>query len=177
MWAVLSNNCWGAELYRELALSYNTPTVGLWFTADDYLTFLQNLRTCLDTPLAFEPNAIDHPIGRLGDVHIQFRHYRSEKEAFNKWTSRSSRLPKNDDDLYVKICDRDGFSEHHLQMFDALPFRNKIAFLKRGRFDVSAYSWAVEIDTDEDTVPDGLQLWKQTSEHPTVHFLRLRKYS
>ena len=40
---VISNNCWAGSLYRWLGLQYMTPTVGLYFYAEDYLKFLQRL--------------------------------------------------------------------------------------------------------------------------------------
>jgi uncharacterized protein (DUF1919 family) len=169
-WGIISNNCWGGPLYEELGCRYNTPTVGLWFYADDYLKLLQDFRNLIQKPLRFLPQSphghSGYPVAVLdgGDIEIQFLHYSSEAEAHEKWARRVSRLPADDDDLFIKICDRDGFDHQHLELFNSLPFRNKIGFMKRGRFDVSGYHWAVEIDCEEPTVPDGIQLWRMTKQ-------------
>ncbi|PZW46621.1 uncharacterized protein DUF1919 [Humitalea rosea] len=102
------------------------------------------------------------------DIEIQFLHSPNEEDARRKWTERSRRLPENDAQLYVEIRDRDGFEARHLRAFAALPFKNKVAFLKRGRFDVVACPWAVEIDCPGGFVPDGVSLWEQTKALP--HF-------
>jgi hypothetical protein len=88
-------------------------------------------------------------------------HYSSKEEAERKWTSRVARLPTSDDDLYIKICDRDGFEPRHLVAFDKTPFIHKVGFFKRGKFDLSDYPWAIEIDSPHPTVQDGVKLWFQ----------------
>ena len=40
---IISNNCWGGVVYDTFGLKYLTPTIGLWFTSDDYIKFLSNL--------------------------------------------------------------------------------------------------------------------------------------
>ncbi len=166
MWAIISNNCWGAGLYQELDIKYNTPTVGLWFQADDYISLLQNFRSTISKPLQFIENSRfgtkTHPVGLLGEnIEVQFLHYSSQEEATRKWTSRTARLPVNDDDLYIKICDRDGLEQRHLDAFARLSFKHKVGFFKRGRFNILDYPWAVEVDSACPTVDDGVALWHQ----------------
>jgi uncharacterized protein (DUF1919 family) len=166
MWAIVSNNCWGADLYQEAGLEYNTPTVGLWIHADDYIALLSDFRTLMASPLRFTQQSRHgpkpHPVGVLGDgVEVQFQHYESEDEALRKWTARAARLPASDDDLYIKVCDRDGFDQGRLDAFARLPFAHKVGFFKRGRFDVSGLPWAIEVESSYPTVDDGLRLWRQ----------------
>ncbi len=40
---VLSNNCVGGVILHELGERFNSPTVNLFFKAEDYLKFLENL--------------------------------------------------------------------------------------------------------------------------------------
>lgn len=161
MWSIISNNCWAEPVYKQFQRAYNTPTIGLWFYADDYISFLQNFRELVGKPLHFLENPRSgrkpYPVGTLSDaVDIQFLHFKSEDEAREKWSRRTARLPASDDDLRIRICDRDGFEERHLPIFDALPFRHKVAFVKRGRFDVARYPWAIEMDSDEPFVTSGV---------------------
>lgn len=45
---IISNNCWGGELYKELNLAYNTPFIGLFIYAPCYIKMLKNLRFYLN---------------------------------------------------------------------------------------------------------------------------------
>lgn len=170
---IISNNCWGAEAYRDAAVKYVTPTVGLWFYPDHYLEFLANLPVLANMPLDFiekssRRNSRDYPVGVLGNIEIQFMHYASEEEARRKWTDRCNRLLASKGATLVKICDRDNLSQEQLRLFSDLPFENKIAFLKKGKFNVSGFPWAVEIETADKEMPDGLVLWEQTKRHPKM---------
>lgn len=50
---IISNNCWGGMIYESYNLPKETPTVGLFFMADDYLKFLSHLREYLSAELVF----------------------------------------------------------------------------------------------------------------------------
>ena len=39
---IFSNNCWGGMIYESYNLPKNSPTVGLFFFADDYIFFLEH---------------------------------------------------------------------------------------------------------------------------------------
>ena len=53
-------------------------------------------------------------------------HYHSEQEANEKWQLRTSRM--NFDNLFIMMTDRDGVTEKDIQLFDQLPFKNKVIF-------------------------------------------------
>ena len=50
---IISNNCWGGMIYESYNLPKNSPTVGLFFFADDYICFLKNLKEFVTAPLKF----------------------------------------------------------------------------------------------------------------------------
>ena len=50
---IISNNCWGGMIYESYNLPKNSPTVGLFFFADDYICFLKNLKEFVVAPLKF----------------------------------------------------------------------------------------------------------------------------
>ena len=50
---IISNNCWGGLVYQRYNLPYNTPTVGLYFFADDYIKFVSDLDYYLSLKLNF----------------------------------------------------------------------------------------------------------------------------
>jgi len=166
MWSIISNNCWAEPVYKQFQLGYNTPTIGVWFYADDYLAFLKDFRELVNQPIRFldEPRTgkKPYPVGALSDVvDIQFMHFKSEDEAREKWARRAARLPANDDDLRIRICDRDGLTQGHIEAFAALPFKHKTGFFRRGRFDLSRHSWAIELNSDEETVTSGVAAYHQ----------------
>lgn len=54
---IISNNCWGGQIYESFGLQKQTPTVGLFMFAEDYLAFCTHLAECLTLPLEFiEPS-------------------------------------------------------------------------------------------------------------------------
>lgn len=139
--SIISNNCWGGIIYQEYNLPYNSPTVGLYFFAEDYILFLENLSFYLNKELRFinyteskhyddlknrnynYENAI---IGVIDDVEIIFLHYNSEEEAKEKRDRRKERI--NFDKLIIKFNDQNGFKEEYYERFKKLPYKHKLFF-------------------------------------------------
>ena len=42
--SIISSNCFAGRIMQDLGMQYNTPTLGLYFFADDYIEFLSNLK-------------------------------------------------------------------------------------------------------------------------------------
>lgn len=136
---IISNNCWGGRIYQRYGLPYTSPTVGLMFFADEYLKFVQNLEYYLSQDLKFIPKKESkyydfytekdryYPIGLLDDVEVVFLHYKSEKEAYDKWNRRKARI--NWDNLIVKFNDQNRATIDHIKAFDKLPYKNKLCFV------------------------------------------------
>lgn len=139
--SIISSNCFAGRIMQDLDMQYNSPTLGLYFFADDYMEFLSNLKYYLTEakldfleqsryPLANERREKWihwYPIGILGGkVEIQFLHYHTEREAANKWYRRSRRV--NFDKLFVIGMEQNLTTVEHIKQFDALPFKNKIFF-------------------------------------------------
>lgn len=138
---IISNNCWGGFVYQKFDLKYNTPFVGLFLFAPDYINLLRNFKDIIHNELNFinaqesryKDKLIEcdtynkYPIGKLDDeIEIHFLHYHSEEEAKNKWNSRVKRI--NMDNLLVKFSDRDLCSDDLILEFDKLEFKNKLCF-------------------------------------------------
>lgn len=139
--SIISSNCFAGRIMQDLDMQYNSPTLGLYFFADDYMEFLSNLKYYLTEakldfleqsryPLANERREKWihwYPIGILGGkVEIQFLHYHTEREAANKWYRKSRRV--NFDKLFVIGMEQNLTTVEHIKQFDALPFKNKIFF-------------------------------------------------
>ena len=139
---IVSNNCWGGKVYRYFHLPYLSPTVGLYFFAEDYLKFCTEFSRYINENLTFisiedsrynleltrkgERNVI---IGKLDDIEIIFLHYHSEYEAKEKWERRKRRIQY--DNLYFKFSEQNGCTKSHLKKFTDLPLPNKIIFTTR----------------------------------------------
>lgn len=133
---IISNNCWGGEVYEYYNLQKQSPTVGLFIMAEDYIRFISNLDAYLSSELAFvEPEESKwrdywenrasrfgtYPIGRLSledigeAIEVFFLHYHSKEDAREKWLRRCERI--NWDKLIIKFNDQNGCTEEHIQGF------------------------------------------------------------
>ncbi|KXT44169.1 hypothetical protein HMPREF2531_04019 [Bacteroides intestinalis] len=141
---IISNNCWGGHVYRYFGLSYNSPTIGLFFFAQDYIKFVENLPFYINKELSFISleeshycdklreyggECINCPIGRLADIEIIFMHYKTENEAAAKWQRRVQRINWNN--LILKMSEQNGSTINDLKAFDALPYKKKVLFVTR----------------------------------------------
>lgn len=135
---IISNNCWGGHVYRYFGMEYLSPTIGLYFFANDYVKFCKNLQYYLEQQISFiTVEESEHktelykrktscPIGTLGDIEIIFLHYKSEKEALEKWNRRSKRI--NWDNLVFKFSEQNLCDKKDIIAFDKLPYERKIVF-------------------------------------------------
>lgn len=166
---VISNNCWAGKLYQYLDMPYLSPTVGLYFFADDYLKFVKNLKYYMSVDLKFisaseskysdelrNRNQLDRIIGVLDDVEIFFLHYHSEKEAYEKWNRRKARINWNK--IVVKFSQMNDCYDKQLQQFDSLEISNKFMLTtnQKKKYNCEFY-WNGETDKKGqillDTIP------------------------
>ena len=143
---IISNNCWGGMIYESYNLPKQSPTVGLFFVARDYIEFLSDLNGYLNGTLEFIkpeesrwkniPQIVEdkrfgkYPIGVLSNgkksIEIFFLHYHSEQEAMEKWKRRIQRIHWNK--LLVKFNDQNGCTEEDVNNFMELSYNNKLFF-------------------------------------------------
>ena len=136
---IISNNCWGGHIYRYFGMKYLSPTIGLYFFADDYIKFVTNFEHYINCELTFIPRSKSkyyynykdkdkyYPIGKLDDIEIVFLHYKSEEDAYQKWNRRKNRINYNN--LIFKFNDMNLAKKEDILKFDALPYKNKICFV------------------------------------------------
>ncbi len=93
---IISNNCWGGQVYQWFQKPYQTPFVGLFLYGPCYMKFLRDIDYYLASELVFiqaskyKKRPKTYPIGVLDDIEIHFTHYKSEEEALEKWMRRST---------------------------------------------------------------------------------------
>jgi uncharacterized protein (DUF1919 family) len=147
---IISNDCWGGEMYKLLNRQYNTPFIGLMLMSPCYIRLLENLKMNLDLPLVFKKSSrypsmqkinagTDFPVAVLGDtdIEIQFLHYQTEESAKDKWERRVKRIDWNN--LFVKYdCGKDYADKESIRKFLQLSFSNKLIFGRKnfGRSEV-----------------------------------------
>ena len=139
---IISNNCYSGITYEYLGLKFNSPTIGLYFFAEEYIKFLKNLKRYLTVELK-EIKPIESRyykeliklsqetaiLGQLDDVEIVFLHYNSFQEAKEKWDRRKKRV--NFDKLIVKFNDQNLCNDMVIKEFCKLPYKNKICFVAK----------------------------------------------
>ena len=142
---IISNNCWGGLIYESYGLEKQSPTVGMYFVAEEYLKFVSNLPHYLFAcELTFvEPEQARHktyyskdksfgqyPIAQLDDVEFAILHSHSRQEAKEKWERRCKRV--NMDRLIVKMNDQNGCTREQAEAFMKLPYPHKLFFTAQG---------------------------------------------
>nr|WP_039121524.1 DUF1919 domain-containing protein [Ligilactobacillus ruminis] len=122
---VICNNCVGGVIIHELGERFNSPTVNLFFKAEDYLKFLENLDYYLKQTIVEVKSEKEYPVAKLDDIIIYFMHYSSFNEAKTTWEKRVARINKNN--LYVIFVQQNDCTEQILEKFDSLPYKHKLA--------------------------------------------------
>jgi uncharacterized protein (DUF1919 family) len=133
---IVSNNCWGGLIYKWLNKPYNTPFVNIGIKGDCYLKILSDFDYYMSLPLQFVTESkypdrkITYPLALLNDVEIHFTHYKTVKEAKDKWERRKARMLKVTDEkkYFFKICNSWDCDLKHFKAFYQLPLKNKISF-------------------------------------------------
>lgn len=136
---IISNDCWGGAVYKDLGLENTTPFIGTRLFTPCYVKLLKNLQEYIASPLTFtnvsrydsvnqEREQKLFPIGLLkDDVEIHFLHETSEAKAQEKWGRRAKRI--NWDNLFIKLAvDEDFCDDKLLEEFDQLDFPHKVCF-------------------------------------------------
>lgn len=142
--SIIANNCWGGLTYNSLYLEFLSPFINLTISSIDYLKLLENFRQYMKEPLEMvrDRNAEGNPIGHIGDVEINFVHYRNFEEAKLCWDKRKKRINYDNLFIYMPIVNEDiayKFSELSIERkygFCTFPVNRKgIYYVKN--FDIS----------------------------------------
>ena len=172
---IVSDNCWGGQIYQWLDKPYNTPFVGLGIYGDCYIKLLANFDYYMGLDLMFKPQCETkhphifkeeyYPMGILGDIEIHFVHYASEEEAAKKWLRRTNRMleVRNKDNFFFKLCNDWKDDCQYYKQFHAMPYKNKVSFVPDDKHcfaDPSHISVHERHRTNKSQVPNGVGLFK-----------------
>ncbi len=135
--SIISNNEWGKNYFINNKIDFNTPTIGTYFTPEDYILFLENFDWCINkTPLKKEKSNTCYPVGIISlpdnkEIYIHFTQEREWDIAIKNWEDRKIKLPKKSEILF-KFCDREfkgKFSEELLNRFINIKLPKKVIFV------------------------------------------------
>lgn len=159
---LISNNCWGAAIYKSIGREYNTPFVGLFIKQKCYIKLLSRFPEIMESELKFIGKSkyynagLKYPIGLIEDVEIHFMHYSSEVEAKEKWKRRTERLLlelNSGTNVFFKICDFGSFNFDHDNISCEIKQKNIISFSSVKNENMTSY-WSKKN-------LDGLKLFKE----------------
>ncbi len=143
---LISSDCTGGVIMHDLKQRFNSPTVNMFFSSDDFIKFLKNINYYLDCTMKDITCADDKwPVAKLGDITLQLVHYRSVSEAQEAWNRRRKRIVW--DNIFVIMNDRNGCTEDNLKEFEKINFRK--AFLTCNKAWVEKYKCAYYISKSE----------------------------
>lgn len=147
--SLISSNCLGGFMLHNLNIRFNTPTINLFFYAEDYIKFLENLKENLSTDIIeVRDFNLNYPVGKINDeIIIHFMHYKSFNEAKEKWEERAKRVDFNN--LFIIMTDRDGCDEKLIKKFDDLPFENKVIFTHKPYPEIKSTFFIKEFIAEE----------------------------
>lgn len=126
---IISSNCNGAFIYRDLDIPYLTPTVNLTIEMKDFVKMVRELRWYMQQEIVKSEENYEYPVGLLGDIRINFLHYESFEAGVQKWEERKRRI--NWDNLFFFGTARGYCTYDTIRDFDQLPYANKVIFTNR----------------------------------------------
>jgi uncharacterized protein (DUF1919 family) len=149
--SIVSNDCWGGQVYKALQLKYKTPFVGLMLMSPCYIKMIRKLRFYLSQELTFTEKSryqniegmrakyhMTYPIGLLNnEIEVHFFHYGSAEEARSKWTRRIQYFNWNN--VFIKYdATKDLATVEDLMQFDDLLYP-KVSFGFKDQPTITSY--------------------------------------
>lgn len=144
---IISNNCIAGFLYQKFNIKYYTPTIGLQFPQEDFLKFCLNFDYYINYKIeesvdnkqdifkSLGGEKVNFPVGKLNDIIIFFQHYKTFKNAKEKWDERKKRI--NNKYLFFIFVVYNNTPIEVIKKFESLPIKNKIIITNDDRIKSS----------------------------------------
>lgn len=123
---ILASDCNGTFMYHDLGLPFLSPTINLTIQMEDFVKMLENLDWYMEQEVVELKGDFPCPTGLLGDVRINFIHYKTFTEGVSKWEERKKRICR--DNLFIVGSEKEGCTYETVKRFDRLPYKNKVIF-------------------------------------------------
>lgn len=115
--SIFCNNCVGGVIAHDLGLRFNSLTVNLFVSPQDFVKLALKPDHYLGLKQIMLMDSIaKYPIGTLDDITLHFVHYESFEAARNAWLRRVERI--NLDNSCWILVDRDGLDYSTARAFD-----------------------------------------------------------
>lgn len=129
---ILCSNCVGGVIYHRLGKEFLSPTINMYFSQPDFVTFCLHLDYYLQQKLVFIETNKGHPVAvlvgseelNIPTIELNFNHANSNDEAREKWELRKKRV--NKDNLYVILYMLDGLTVEQARKLEGFSCRNKV---------------------------------------------------
>lgn len=133
--SIISCDCLGGVLCKDLKVRMDSPTRNLYFNASDFVKFCKHLDDYLELSLTPYDDP-DSPFitAKLGDVELFLVHYKSFEQAYSKWEERKQRVHR--DNLFFYMNDRNLCNEQDIKAFNELSYENKVIFTHKAYPDI-----------------------------------------
>lgn len=133
--SIITNNCSGGIICHDLGLKFNSPTVNLFMSLDDFIKFVNNLEYYAKCkPVQVYRKDVDYPVGILErgeeSITLYFMHYHTFDEAKNKWIERGNRIDYENVNIILEAGN--GLTQELYDAFKALPYKNKVIIAQPG---------------------------------------------
>lgn len=165
--SIISDDCWGGQIYIHLVMPYLTPTVGLWIEGDDYFNFLTNLTASDATEFYSYKSEESYPVGQTPYAKLNFLHYEGLDEAIETFRRRYQRINWNN--LFYKIdLEKPCYSKEHVSRWNDLGLPNSIAFYS----DKVVENWGHNIHNGiyiKNWVIDGAKMFEISRIHLNIY--------
>ena len=96
--SIFVRDCFGGMLSHTLGLEFFSPFVNLYLLEDEYIRFIRHPRVYMEEEFNFQKNLYDpsnttyFPVATLGNISLYLLHYKSFKEAEDKWNQRKNKI-------------------------------------------------------------------------------------
>ena len=137
---IICPNCLGGVLYHRLGMRFDSPTINTWMYKTDFCKMCSDLPYYMEQELHFYENKIKVgvPSATIGEgnrmIRIDFAHYKTEKEAREKWEDRKARI--HWDNIFIMACDGDGATKDDFDLLNGVGKR-RIVFTSREHLEIS----------------------------------------
>lgn len=124
--SLLTANCMGGYIYHQLGVKFASPTINLMMSQKDFYKYIANIdyyNGLKFQDLGFQGGV---PVGLLGDLTINFTHYKSFDDGANSWYKRAKRI--NPHKLYIIATDRDGVSYDDIKTLASIKCAKLLVF-------------------------------------------------
>ena len=142
---LLTSNCLGGIIYHELGLKFLSPTINIRMDSPDFIKFVANIQDYLINELKFIHSEEPFPVAYLGDVRINFVHYKTDDEAMQKWEERKKRI--NWDNVWIITNDLDGVTEKDLEKLQNIKYAKGIVVFSQKCYH--SYNFIKQIPIDK----------------------------